>query len=322
MNLCLNARDAMPEGGRLLLQTDNVVLGPDEARLWLEARSGEFVRLQVRDTGAGMTTAVRAHLRAVLHDQGPQQGNGPRPGDGLWHCQAAWRLDCVRQRAGQGHLLHPAPAAPLATGVAAAEDSTRNDGPGRGTETILFVDDEAMLRNLGRTILQRHGYQVLLASDGLQAVEVFGRERRRIDLVVLDLTMPRLSGRGRSASSAPRSRGVRAVRQRLLARAADCGGARANRRLRRQALSAAQTDALVARSPRPQAPPAVPAMCRPFVGRFSRPPYEASPAAPASASGPTRLMMVPSCAGACRSGRETPAGRSRCPGFPVRGDGR
>src|SRR5262249_6687107 len=61
-------------------------------------------------------------------------------------------------------------------------------------ETILLADDEALIRNLGRTILQRCGYQVLIAEDGQQAVEVFHREHQRIDLVILDLTMPRLSG--------------------------------------------------------------------------------------------------------------------------------
>ena len=71
----------------------------------------------------------------------------------------------------------------------------RRHAPPRGHETILLVDDEAALRHLGRNILQRLGYQVLLAADGVEAVETFARERSRIELVVLDLTMPRLSGR-------------------------------------------------------------------------------------------------------------------------------
>src|SRR5262249_60322425 len=64
-----------------------------------------------------------------------------------------------------------------------------------GHETILVVDDEAIIRNLARTILQRYGYAVLLAEDGQQAVEIYRREQQRIALVILDLTMPRLSGR-------------------------------------------------------------------------------------------------------------------------------
>ena len=67
--------------------------------------------------------------------------------------------------------------------------------PSGGNETILLVDDQALVRNLGRTILESFGYRVLLANDGQQAIEVYQRERQRIDLIVLDLTMPRLSGR-------------------------------------------------------------------------------------------------------------------------------
>jgi CheY-like chemotaxis protein len=65
----------------------------------------------------------------------------------------------------------------------------------QGHETVLLVDDEEPLRTLGRAILQRHGYQVLLARDGVEAIETYFRENGRIDLVVLDLSMPRLSGR-------------------------------------------------------------------------------------------------------------------------------
>jgi DNA-binding NtrC family response regulator len=67
--------------------------------------------------------------------------------------------------------------------------------PSGGNETVLLVDDEAMIRNLGRTTLQRYGYRVLLAEDGQQALEIYQREKPTIDLVILDLTMPRLSGR-------------------------------------------------------------------------------------------------------------------------------
>src|SRR5262249_40817503 len=67
--------------------------------------------------------------------------------------------------------------------------------PSGGTETILLADDEPIIRNLGRTILQRHGYKVLLAEDGRQAVDLYRCEKGHIDLVILDLTMPNLSGR-------------------------------------------------------------------------------------------------------------------------------
>jgi two-component system, cell cycle sensor histidine kinase and response regulator CckA len=83
-------------------------------------------------------------------------------------------------RHGDAVLLQPSASAPAS--------------PVHGRETVLLVDDEEMIRNLGRTILQRYGYEVLLAEDGQDAIEVYERERERIDLVILDLTMPRLSG--------------------------------------------------------------------------------------------------------------------------------
>jgi two-component system cell cycle sensor histidine kinase/response regulator CckA len=67
--------------------------------------------------------------------------------------------------------------------------------PGGADRTILLVDDEAMIRDLGRAVLERSGYRVLTAGDGVEAVEVFGRERDRVDLVIMDVTMPRMSGR-------------------------------------------------------------------------------------------------------------------------------
>ena len=66
--------------------------------------------------------------------------------------------------------------------------------PRGGTETILLADDEPMIRKLGRTILERYGYRVLLAEDGVEAIAVYQREQKRVDLVILDLTMPRMSG--------------------------------------------------------------------------------------------------------------------------------
>jgi len=91
---------------------------------------------------------------------------------------------CLSTPAKTAHDVEPLPA-----------QAPPNSGGVGGTETILLVDDEVIIRNLGRTILQRYGYRVLLAEDGQEAVELYRREKGHIDLVVLDLTMPRLSGR-------------------------------------------------------------------------------------------------------------------------------
>ncbi|MBL8798650.1 MAG: PAS domain S-box protein, partial [Planctomycetia bacterium] len=196
INLCINARDAMPTGGRLTLETENVVLDDDLAQLHVEARAGEFVRLRVSDTGHGIPDEIRQRIfEPFFTTKHPGQGTGlglamvfgiVKQHQGWIDCTSevnkGTRFDLYLPRFQEGNSVVPPQPQP----------ATVNGGG--GGETILLVDDEAMIRSLGRTILQRHGYQVLLAEDGPQALEIYGRERERIDLVILDLTMPRLSG--------------------------------------------------------------------------------------------------------------------------------
>jgi PAS domain S-box-containing protein len=193
MNLCLNARDAMPTGGRLLLQTSNVTLSPEEARQHVDARAGEYVRLRVSDTGEGIAPEIRRRIfEPFFTTKGPGKGTGLglamvygiiKQHEGWIGCHSdpgrGTRFDIYLPCCGQ--------SVPI---VAAVEPV----GPSGGSETVLLVDDEQMIRTLGSAILERAGYRVLLAEDGEQAVEMYRRQREKIDLVVLDLTMPRLSG--------------------------------------------------------------------------------------------------------------------------------
>jgi PAS domain S-box-containing protein len=195
LNLCLNARDAMPEGGRLVLETENIVLGEDYAHLHLEARPGEFVRLRVSDTGQGIPPEVRPRIfDPFFTTKGPGKGTGLGLAMvfGIVKQHQGW-IDCYSE-VGQGTRFDI--YLPRETGTSPAPAPAPVPTPtGGGSETILLVDDEAIIRSLGRTVLQRLGYRVLLAEDGRQAVELYRRERDRIDLVILDLTMPNLSGR-------------------------------------------------------------------------------------------------------------------------------
>jgi PAS domain S-box-containing protein len=195
MNLCLNARDAMPDGGVLRLETANVVLDEEYARMHLEARAGEFVRLRVSDTGHGIAPDIRSRIfEPFFTTKQPGQGTGlglamvfgiVQQHQGWIECTSevgrGTRFDIylARFRAGE-----PVPVLPAA-----------DRGPAGGDETILVVDDEPMVRNLSHAVLQQFGYRVLLAEDGLEALDIYRREKGHIDLVVLDLTMPRLSGR-------------------------------------------------------------------------------------------------------------------------------
>ncbi len=194
MNLCLNARDAMPDGGRLLLETENVTLSPDYARLHLEGRAGEFVRLRVSDTGHGIAPEVRARVfEPFFTTKGPGKGTGLGLAMvfGIIKQHRGW-VDCYSE---VGHGTRFDIYLPRAPAGEEAAPALRAGPPGRGHETILLADDEPMILGLGKTILQHHGYQVLLAEDGEEAVRVFEERRADIGLVVLDLTMPRLSGR-------------------------------------------------------------------------------------------------------------------------------
>jgi PAS domain S-box-containing protein len=202
MNLCLNARDAMPEGGRLLLETANVVLDAEYTRLHMEAQQGEFVRLRVEDTGHGIPPEVRQRIfEPFFTTKAPGKGTGlglamvfgiVKQHGGWINCYsevgAGTRFDIYLPRSPVVQEVQP-------SGPVAAENGSANPSPSRGRETILLADDEPLIRQLGRTILESYGYQVRDAEDGRQAVDMYREAPDAIDLVILDLTMPRLSGR-------------------------------------------------------------------------------------------------------------------------------
>jgi hypothetical protein len=193
MNLCLNARDAMPQGGILTLETANVHLDSEAAAKTLEGRPGDFVRLQVTDTGCGMPPEVRERIFEpffTTKEQGKGTGLGLAMVFGILKQHQGW-IECESE-VGQGttfEVFLPAMPATVVQGEAALPDGIRG-----GRETILLADDEEVVSRLGETILGRHGYHVLTATDGVEAVEIYRRHARDIDLVILDLSMPRLSG--------------------------------------------------------------------------------------------------------------------------------
>jgi PAS domain S-box-containing protein len=194
MNLCLNARDAMPDGGRLSLELENVTLTPETARLHLDARQGEFVRLRIRDTGEGIPMEVLPHIfEPFFTTKGPGRGTGLGLAMvfGIVKQHRGW-IECASQ---QGHGTCFDIYLPRQVELPESKsDLSAFVAPRSGTETILLVDDEAMIRSLGRTTLERYGYHVLSAQDGLEALQVFQKHQAQINLVVLDVTMPRISG--------------------------------------------------------------------------------------------------------------------------------
>jgi PAS domain S-box-containing protein len=195
LNLCLNARDAMPQGGRLAVTTANRALTPEYARTRLDARPGDFALLRVEDTGHGIAPEVLPRVfEPFFTTKGPGHGTGlglavvhgiVQQHHGWVECYSepdrGTRFDVYLPR----HEVPPPEARPETPGPV---------GPA-GRATILVAEDEDMLRTLVVTVLGRHGFEVIQARDGQEAVDVFLRERARIDAVLLDLVMPRVGGR-------------------------------------------------------------------------------------------------------------------------------
>jgi PAS domain S-box-containing protein len=208
MNLCLNARDAMAEGGTLTVETANADV-PRPPGVDSEAPEGGFVRVSVSDTGVGMTEEVRTKIFEpffTTKDVGQGTGLGLAVVYGVARAHGGW-VDCS-STPGVGSRFDVYLPRGKTSDELAAESGFQILAPARGSgEVILLADDEPMVRSLAQTALERQGYRVLLAGDGAEAVEVFQREGGRIALVVLDMSMPVMSGH--QASAAIRKRAPR-----------------------------------------------------------------------------------------------------------------
>jgi PAS domain S-box-containing protein len=198
LNLCLNARDAMPEGGRLTLGTTNVTLDEAAARASLESRPGRYVRLSVSDTGCGIAPEIRQRIYEpffTTKEVGKGTGLGLAMVFAIVQQHQGW-VEC-QSTVDEGTCFHvylPRHATEEGQGTKDKGQQEQGKPPLAGKETILLVDDEALIRNLGSRMLQSFGYTVLLAEDGLKAIDLYERRGRDIDLVILDWTMPRMSG--------------------------------------------------------------------------------------------------------------------------------
>ena len=207
MNLALNARDAMPDGGTLTLTAETVERAPSDLTPvgWDDVDAGRFIRFAVADTGTGMTAAVQERLfEPFFTTKGTGKGTGlglPMV-HGIVKQHRGWIT--VRSRAGSGTRIElNLPAAETTnTPVTRLRGSTplsipflTRTPPPAAPRCVLLVDDEAMIRDLGTAVLTRAGFRVLTAGDGVEAVDVFTRNSADIDLVILDVTMPRMSGR-------------------------------------------------------------------------------------------------------------------------------
>jgi len=194
LNLCINARDAMPDGGTLTIGTKEDFLDEEFCRRHLDAHEGNYVILTVSDTGIGMTRDVQEHVFEPFFSTKEEKGG---TGMGL-----ATVYSTVRHHGGiitfysekdQGTTFRLYFPAIEGTSEEATERPDTSDQI--GTETILLVDDEAMVREVWSDYLVEKGYTVYIAEKGETAIEIFKKESSTIDLVILDYVLPGISAR-------------------------------------------------------------------------------------------------------------------------------
>jgi nitrogen-specific signal transduction histidine kinase len=194
INLAVNARDAMPRGGKLTIETTNVALDDDAVRGYVDVKPGHYVRLCVSDTGVGMDRETREHLFEpffTTKEAGRGTGLGlatvygivKQSGGHVWvYSEPGWGTTFKVYFPRFGDVAEPGRPA-IEAGPA----------PG-GTETILVVEDDEMIRSLIRDILESTGYRVLVADDPESGMKLIGEEQE-IHLLLTDLILPGMSGR-------------------------------------------------------------------------------------------------------------------------------
>ena len=196
MNLAVNARDAMPNGGKLTLETGNVDLDESYATDHYPARAGPFVMLAVSDTGTGMSEATQAHMFEpffTTKEKGKGTGLGlatvygivKQSGGFIWVYSEVGHGTTFKLYLPRVQELAERASQPAQTPARAA----------RGTETVLVVEDEAPVRSVARQVLERHGYTVLEAPSAEAALDIATRYSGAIHLLLTDVVMPGLNGR-------------------------------------------------------------------------------------------------------------------------------
>jgi CheY-like chemotaxis protein len=200
MNLAVNARDAMPRGGKLVIETQNTQIDETFARRYsYPVKIGPYVLLSVSDTGSGMDAATQARVFEpffTTKEKGKGTGLGLSTVYGVVK-QSGGYID-IQSELGVGttfRIYLPCVETPVETAGSAAPAEGVKDSQ-QGAETILVVEDEEALRKLARNILAAYGYTVLEAEDGAHALEISKRFRGTIHLMLTDVIMPGLNGPG------------------------------------------------------------------------------------------------------------------------------
>src|SRR5580698_5551052 len=197
MNLAVNARDAMPAGGKLTIETSNVSLDEDYARFHAPLRPGNYVMLAISDTGAGMDSETQSHIFEPFFTTKGPKGTGLGLSTVYGIVKQSGGYIWVYSEAGKGttfkiYLPRVAETVESPAQIVVPADSVAAEP---GTETILLVEDEANLRYLARQFLEKQGYRVIEAADGAVAMQIAVAHEGTIHLLLTDVIMPGMNGR-------------------------------------------------------------------------------------------------------------------------------
>ncbi len=196
MNLATNARDAMPEGGRLIIRTERVVLDADYIRVHQYAKPGEYALVTVSDTGVGMDENIRKKIFEPFFTT-KQVGKGTGLGLSMAYGIIKQHKGYINvySEVGKGTVftLH----LPIVRSTVKEEtEQTKDEKPiPRGSETVLVTEDDESLRILAKSLLEEYGYRVIEAVDGEEAVQKIRECPEQVSLLLIDIIMPRLDGR-------------------------------------------------------------------------------------------------------------------------------
>jgi len=194
MNLVVNAKDAMPGGGKLTIRTEQVAMNENHRRGQHFIRPGHYVTLSVSDTGMGMDRETQSRIFEpffTTKEKGKGTGLGLSTVYGIVKQSGGYVI--VQSELGRGSTFHI--YLPLVEGVSERQSVTVPDPTHGGTETILLVEDEESVRQLVRDTLTAKGYRVLEGENGESGLAVAGRHSDKIELVITDVVMPGMGGR-------------------------------------------------------------------------------------------------------------------------------
>ena len=212
LNLCVNARDAMPHGGTLTIHMENVIFDEVYAGMNPAAQPGPYVCIKVEDTGTGIPKAIQDKIfDPFFTTKAPGQGTGLGLSTALAIVKSHGGFINYHSTPDQGTVFEVYFPANTTLDDMAGEETEKSKLPRGHNELVLVVDDEEPIRNLAQKVLTRFGYRVLLAADGAEAVSLYAPRQKEIDVVITDMAMPIMDGPATIVALKAINSGVRIV---------------------------------------------------------------------------------------------------------------